>query len=181
MKPLKHAWAESDHIVVPVVSDTLGSMTGESAVTLCLFAWFQAVLNTEFFVEDGGGGGGADNGNSALVEASNRALRRWDARLTLAVWRATVARATGPSVRVAKKWGSRRNGAATFPEMGVFAPPSPFYNTGRCVRRIQAPVAPNPPQGVLMRGQAGLVMNTLSFGTSHSNFQVNKWCWSCDE
>ena len=52
MKRLKRAWAESDHIVVPFVSDTLGSMTGESAVTLCLFAWCQAVQETEFFVED---------------------------------------------------------------------------------------------------------------------------------
>jgi len=130
MKRLKHAWAESDHIVVPFVSDTLGSMTRASAVTLCLFAWCQAVQETEFIVEDWGVGAGADNGNSALVEASKRALRRWDARLTLAVWRATAARATGPGVRVAKNWGSRRNGSATFPETGVFAPSSPFYNNG---------------------------------------------------
>ena len=52
MKRLKHVWAESDHIVVPFVSDTLGSLTGESAVTVCLLAWFQAVQETEFFVED---------------------------------------------------------------------------------------------------------------------------------
>ena len=77
-----------------------------------------------------GDGAGADNGTSALVEASKRALRRWDARLALAVWRATAARATGPGVRVAKNWGSRRNGAAPFPEMGAFAPQSPFYNNG---------------------------------------------------
>ena len=70
-KRLNHAWAESDHIVVHVMSDTLGSMT-------------------EFFVEDWRHGAGADNGNSALVEASERALRRWDARLTLAVWRAAA-------------------------------------------------------------------------------------------
>ena len=38
MMRLKHAWAESDHIVVPFVSDTLGIMMGESTVTLCLFA-----------------------------------------------------------------------------------------------------------------------------------------------
>ena len=83
MKRLKHAWAESDHIVVSFVSDTLGSMTGESAA---MFAWCQAVQETEFFVEDWGDGAGADNSNSALVEASKRALRRWDARLTLSVW-----------------------------------------------------------------------------------------------
>jgi hypothetical protein len=99
MKRLKHAWAENDHIVMPFVSGTLGSMTGESAVTLCLFAWCQAVQETEFFVDDWGDWAGADNGNSALVEASTRALRRWDARLSLAVWRATAARATGPGVR----------------------------------------------------------------------------------
>ena len=88
------------------------------------------MLETEFFVEDWGDGVGADNDNSALVEASKRALRRWDARLILAVWRMIAARATGPSVRVAKHWGSRRNRAAIFPETGVFAPPSPFYKNG---------------------------------------------------
>ena len=81
-------------------------------------------------MEDWGDGAGADDGNSAVVVASKRALRRWDARLTLAVWRATAARATGPGARVAKKWRSCRNGAATVPETGVFAPPSPFYNNG---------------------------------------------------
>ena len=55
------------------VSDTLESMTRESAVTMCLFSWCQAVQETEFFVEDWGDGAGADNGNSALVEASKRA------------------------------------------------------------------------------------------------------------
>ena len=108
-------------------------------------------------MEDWGHGAGADNGNSALVDASERALGRWVARLTLAVWRATAERFTGPSVCVAKIWGSRRNGAATFPEMGVFAPPSSFYKNGRCVRELQALVAPKPPQEVLVRVQAGLV------------------------
>jgi len=32
----------------------------------------------------------------------------------------------------------------------------------RCVRELQALVAPNPPQGVLVRGHAGLVINQLS-------------------
>jgi len=102
MKRLKHAWVESAHIVVPFVSDTLGSMTGQSAVTLCLFAWCQAVQEIEFFVDGWGDGTGADHGNSVLVEASKCALRRWDARLALAVWRATAARAPGPDVHVAK-------------------------------------------------------------------------------
>ena len=99
-------------------------------MTLCLCAWCQAVQETEFVVEDWKDGAGTDNGNNALVEASKRALRQWDARLTLAVCRATAARATGPGVRVAKNWGSRRNGSAMFPETGVFAPSSPFYNSG---------------------------------------------------
>jgi len=86
-----------------------------------------AEREAEFFVEDWGDGAGTDNGASALVEASKRALRRWDARLSLAVWRATAARDTGPGVRVVKNRGSRGNGAALFPEMGVFAPPSPFF------------------------------------------------------
>ena len=38
MTRLKRAWAECDSIVVPFLSDTMGSMTGESAVSLCLFA-----------------------------------------------------------------------------------------------------------------------------------------------
>ena len=99
-------------------------------MTLCLFACRQAVQETEFFVEDWGDEAVADNCNSALVEASKRALHRWDARLTLAIWRATAARATGPDVRIAKNWGSRRNGAAPFPETGVVAPPSSFHNHG---------------------------------------------------
>ena len=144
MKRLKHAWAESDDIVVPFVSDTLGSMTGESAVTLRRFAWCQAEHETEFFVEDWGDGAAADNGNSVLVKVSKRALRRWNARLTLAVWRATTARATGPGVYVAKNWGSRRNGAATLLDTGLFVPPSPLYNNGKCVRELQALVAPKP-------------------------------------
>ena len=75
-----------------------------------------------------GDGAGADNGASALVKASKRAFRRWDACLMLAVWRATAARATGPDVRVVKKQGSRRNGAALSPETGAFAPPFLFCN-----------------------------------------------------
>ena len=62
MKRLKHA--ESDHIVVPFVSDTLGSMSGASTVTMCLFAGCQAVQETEFFVKDWGDGAGAENGTS---------------------------------------------------------------------------------------------------------------------
>jgi hypothetical protein len=107
-----HAGAESDHIVVPFVSDTLGSMTGESAVTLCLFACCQTGQETEVFLVDWGDGAWANNGNSALVEASKRALRQWDARLTLAVWRATAARATGPGVSVAKNWSPAGTGLA---------------------------------------------------------------------
>jgi hypothetical protein len=126
-KSLKHAWAETEHVVVPFVSDTLGSMSGETAATLCLFAWCQAGREAEFFVDDWGDGAGADNEANALVEASKRAFRRWDARLTLAVWRATAVRANGPGVRVVKNRGSRGNGAVPFPETGVFAPSSPFH------------------------------------------------------
>ena len=69
-----------------------------------------------------------------------------DARLTLAVWRATAAaRVTGPGFCVAKNWESRRNGAATSPKTRVFAPPSPFFNNGQCMRGLQAIVAPKPP------------------------------------
>ena len=47
-------------------------------------------------------------------------------------------------------------------ETGVFAPPSPFYNNELCVGDLQVLVASKPPQGVLVRGQAGLVINELS-------------------
>ena len=74
IKCLKHAWAENERVVVPFVSDTLGSMSGNSAATLCLFAWCQAGREAEFFVENWGRGAGTDNGASALVEASKRAF-----------------------------------------------------------------------------------------------------------
>ena len=74
-KSLKHAWAENVHGVVPFVSDTLGSMAGESAATLCLFAWCQAELEAEFFAEDWGNGARTDDGTSVLMEASKRDLR----------------------------------------------------------------------------------------------------------
>ena len=85
-------------------------MSGESAATLCKFAWCQAEREAEFFVEDWGNGAGTDNGASALAEASKRAFRRWDARLTLAVWRATAARAIGPGARVVKIGGPAGTG-----------------------------------------------------------------------
>ena len=96
-------------------------------VALCLCAWCHTGREAGFFVEDWGDGAGADNGTSVLVEAPKRAFHRWDARLALAVWRATAARATGTSARVVNKRGSRRNGAALSPETGVSAPASPFH------------------------------------------------------
>jgi len=75
VKNLKHAWAENVHVVVPFASDTLGSMSGESAARLCLFAWCQAEREAELVVEDWGHSAGTDNGADALVEASKRAFR----------------------------------------------------------------------------------------------------------
>jgi hypothetical protein len=80
----RRAQAKNDHIGVPFVSDTLGSMSGESALTLCLFAWCQAVREVEFFMAGGGWGAGADNGANARVGLSKLAFHRWDARLTWA-------------------------------------------------------------------------------------------------
>ena len=51
------------------VSETLGSMPGESAEMLCLVYRCRAGLGAEVFVEDCGDDAGADNGASALVEA----------------------------------------------------------------------------------------------------------------
>ena len=87
-------------------------------------------------MEDWADGAGTDNGASALVEASKRAVRRWHARLTLAVWKATAARATGPDVRVGRrqKSGDLQERGCPFPGMGVFAPPSPSFQNVWCVR-----------------------------------------------
>ena len=52
------------------------------------------------------------------------------------------ARATGLGARVAKNWGSRRNGAAAFLQTVVLAHPSPLYSNGHCVRELQALVTP---------------------------------------
>ena len=55
----------------------------------------QGGLEAEIFAEDWGDGAGADNGPSELVEA----FRIWDARLMLAVWRASAASVSmNPSV-----------------------------------------------------------------------------------
>ena len=86
-----------------------------------------------------------------------------DARLTLAVWRATAARATGPGVRVDKNRGSRRNRAALFPEMGVFAPPSPFFKNVLCVRKFEILIEQQPTQEVFVCDHAGPVINQFSF------------------
>ena len=58
--------------------------------------------------------------------------------------------------------GEPKRSRATFPETGVFAPPSPFYNIKWCVRELKALVAPKPPQEVSVRGHDGLVINKLS-------------------
>ena len=104
------------------------------------------------------------------MEASKRAFRRWDARLTLAVWRATAARAAGPGVRVTKNRESRRKGATLFPAMGVFALPSPFFRNVQCVRETEVPVEQQPPQGVLVYDHAGLGINKFSSLTEQPRF-----------
>jgi len=55
IKSRKHAWAEHEHVIVPYVSDTLGSMSGESADAVPVFLG-QAGLEAKFFVEDWVGG-----------------------------------------------------------------------------------------------------------------------------
>ena len=76
------------------------------------------MLKAEFFVDDGGDGAGVDTGTNAL-EAAKRAFHRWEARLPLAVWRATAANRGPAGMEL-----------PPFPETGVFAPASPFYNKG---------------------------------------------------
>ena len=61
-------------------------------------------------MEDWRCGAGTENGASALVEASKRAFRRWDTRLTLAAWRAIAARVTGPSACVVQNRGPAGTG-----------------------------------------------------------------------
>ena len=53
-------------------------------------------------------------------------------------------------------------GAALSPEMGVFAPPSPFFKNVSCVREIEFLVEHQPPQGVFVCDHAGFVINKFS-------------------
>ena len=59
---------------------------------------------------------------------------------------------------------------ALFPEMGVFAPPSPFYKNVKCVRETEILVEQQTPQGVLVCDHAGRVINKLSH--CHAGLQV---------
>jgi hypothetical protein len=126
MKRLKHAWAKSDHTVVPCVSDALGSMTGESAVTLC-----QAVQEMECFVEDWGDGAGADNGNSALVEASKP--------MGCAPGISCLASDSGvghrPRCPRRQKLEVPQERGCHFPRDGGVCASVLFYNNGLCVRK----------------------------------------------
>ena len=56
-----------------------------------------------------------------------------------------------------------RNGSALFPEMGVFAPPSPLSKNVLGERETDILVEQQPPQGVLVCDHAGLVINTSSY------------------
>ena len=56
-----------------------------------------------------------------------------------------------------------RNGAALSPEMGVFAPPSHFFENVKCVGETEMLVEQQPPQGVLVCDHAGLVINQFSY------------------
>ena len=58
--------------------------------------------------------------------------------------------------------GSRRNGAAPSPDMGVFAPPSPVFKNVQCVRETEILVEQQPPQGVSVCDHAGRVINEFS-------------------
>ena len=51
-----------------------------------------------------------------------------------------------------------RNGAATFPETGLFAPLSPFYNNGWFVREISHT---KKKEGVFVYDHAGLVLKNF--------------------
>ena len=80
---LQSTWAENEYGVVPFVSDTLGSMSWESAATLRMFVWCHARLEAELFVKDWGDVDWANHGASALAEALKRSFRTWDARRSL--------------------------------------------------------------------------------------------------
>ena len=49
-----------------------------------------------------------------------------------------------------------------FPEMGVFAYPSPFCKNLQCARETKIPVEEQPPQQVLVCHHAGLEFNRFS-------------------
>ena len=56
------------------------------------------------------------------------------------------------------------NGAALFPDMGTFAPPSPLVKNVPCVGETEIPVEQQPPRGIFVCDHAGLVINTSSPG-----------------
>ena len=56
----------------------------------------------------------------------------------------------------------RWNGAALSPEIGVFAPPSPFFKSMKCESETEILAEQQPPQGVLVCDHAGLVMDRFS-------------------
>ena len=63
----------------------------------------------------------------------------------------------------------RRNGAAHFLEMGLFAPLSPLFKNVKRVRETEILVEQHPPQGDLVCDYAGLVIN---------DYRI---CWSCNQ
>ena len=113
-------------------------------------------------MEDWGDGAGTDNCASALVAATKRAFRRWDAHLKLAVWRETAARATGPGVRVIKKSGSPQERGCPFPgDGGVRTSVSLLEERVVCERNRDLSRT-RPPQMFLVCDHAGLVIDKFA-------------------
>ena len=48
------------------------------------------------------------------------------------------------------------------PEMGVFAPPSPFFENVKCVKETEIPAKQQLPKGVLFCDHAGHAINEFS-------------------
>jgi len=155
-------------------------MSGESSATLCLFAWCQAEREAEFFVEDKGDGARTDNGEAskcALVEASKCAFRRWDARLTLAVWRATAARASGPGVRIVKKSGVSQERGCPSPGDGGVRTSISFLSEREVGERNWDPSRTTTPQGVFVCDHDGFVINR--FCRDHTATGAPHRVWLC--
>ena len=79
---------------------------------------------------------------------------------------------------VVKTSGLPQERGGPFPEMGVFAPPSPFFKNVECVRETEILVEQQSRQGVLVCDHAGLPQGLLEIQDTHRPRALQKgYAW----